>query len=315
MGVKTERISELTQEDKILIELLVDGELEEPDRKDLLIRLEQIEGGWRFCAITFLEAQSLHEVLSKGRRIQCVLGSDLYETSVFERNIDHMKGSLFSDHENILESFEGNAALALDPHSSDAARPASRDPFIIPMKKGKSSGGPGRRFSSGGNGGNGSSWKNIASAMIGGFLLAILTTGILFFSFFGNDSFFQKDPVDMTHHQFTSVASDPDLSTQAPLTANHSANIPPVRLVTLQSKHPDLNGITVPYIESSKYDPDFLKSMRHVSADHPVKKLKEAGHQVETVYEDLVFPLDNDRTLILPVDTYRIRYHRPVDYQ
>ncbi|MDO5582021.1 MAG: hypothetical protein Q4G69_12900 [Planctomycetia bacterium] len=317
MGVNTEQFCELTQDDKFLIELLVDGELEEPQRKDLLIRLEQIDGGWRFCAITFLEAQCLHEVVSRGRRIQCSIGSDSFQATAPDHGFDRSSGSLFSDSTGILRSFEGNAALALDSQSqesSDHARPASRDPFIIPMKQGKGSG-LGRSFSSGGDGGNGSSWKNFASAMVGGFLLAFLTAGILFFSFFDSDSSVKKTPVDITHHSFAPDGNDPSVAAQSPLKSNGISGIPPVRLVTLQSKRPDLNGITVPYIESSKYDPEFLKSMRHLSTDHPVEKLRKAGHQVETVYEDIAFPLDNDRTLILPVDTYRIRYHHPVDYQ
>lgn len=40
-----------------LIDLLVDDELGESQRRDLLQRLEQSPGGWRRCALAFLEAQ------------------------------------------------------------------------------------------------------------------------------------------------------------------------------------------------------------------------------------------------------------------
>jgi len=45
------------------LDLLVDGELDEPDRRTLLQRLEQQPDGWRRCALAFLEAQSWHREL------------------------------------------------------------------------------------------------------------------------------------------------------------------------------------------------------------------------------------------------------------
>src|ERR1017187_5596583 len=38
-------------------DLLVDGELSETDRRDLLLELEHEPDGWRRCALAFLEAQ------------------------------------------------------------------------------------------------------------------------------------------------------------------------------------------------------------------------------------------------------------------
>ena len=39
------------------LDLLVDGELADPDRRELLKQLDRTEGGWRSCALAFLEAQ------------------------------------------------------------------------------------------------------------------------------------------------------------------------------------------------------------------------------------------------------------------
>jgi hypothetical protein len=44
-----------------LLDVLVDGELPEPERRDLLLKLEQAPGGWRACALAFLESQSLKQ--------------------------------------------------------------------------------------------------------------------------------------------------------------------------------------------------------------------------------------------------------------
>ena len=46
-----------------LFDLLVDGELSEAQRRELLARLDDVPGGWRRCAISFLEAQSWRQEL------------------------------------------------------------------------------------------------------------------------------------------------------------------------------------------------------------------------------------------------------------
>lgn len=44
-------------------DLLVDGELPESDRRNLLLTLDDLPGGWRRCALAFLEAQSWKEAM------------------------------------------------------------------------------------------------------------------------------------------------------------------------------------------------------------------------------------------------------------
>lgn len=63
----------LSPEDQFLLELLVDGELDDPNRRDLLLRLDRLQDGWRCCAIAFLEAQCLKESLGDSS-FQTVLG-------------------------------------------------------------------------------------------------------------------------------------------------------------------------------------------------------------------------------------------------
>lgn len=48
----------LTPEDQMLLDRLVDGELSESERRELLLRLERSPDGWRRCALAFLEAQT-----------------------------------------------------------------------------------------------------------------------------------------------------------------------------------------------------------------------------------------------------------------
>ena len=50
-------------DDELLFDLLVDDELQEEERRQLLVRLDDTLGGWRRCALAFLEAQCLKREL------------------------------------------------------------------------------------------------------------------------------------------------------------------------------------------------------------------------------------------------------------
>jgi hypothetical protein len=50
-------------DDERLVDLLVDGELAESERRELLKRLDSAPDGWRRCALAFLEAQSWRQAI------------------------------------------------------------------------------------------------------------------------------------------------------------------------------------------------------------------------------------------------------------
>ncbi len=52
--------------DPALLDRLVDGELAEAERRKLLVSLDQRPSGWRQCALAFLEAQELRDLLGVG---------------------------------------------------------------------------------------------------------------------------------------------------------------------------------------------------------------------------------------------------------
>ncbi|MDR1384666.1 MAG: hypothetical protein LBJ67_12610 [Planctomycetaceae bacterium] len=54
------------------LDLLVDGELPEEDRKNLLTILDQLPDGWKKCAVTFLEAQLFSQALRTTARQKTV---------------------------------------------------------------------------------------------------------------------------------------------------------------------------------------------------------------------------------------------------
>ncbi|MGI6401137.1 MAG: hypothetical protein ACOX0A_03345 [Thermoguttaceae bacterium] len=53
----------LTPEEELLVERLVDGELLDDEREELLYRLDEKVDGWRFCALSFLENQTFQSAL------------------------------------------------------------------------------------------------------------------------------------------------------------------------------------------------------------------------------------------------------------
>jgi hypothetical protein len=57
-----ERTNTLTG-DQQLVELLVDGELDEGRRRELLSRLDGMRDGWKRCTLAFLEAQTLRAAM------------------------------------------------------------------------------------------------------------------------------------------------------------------------------------------------------------------------------------------------------------
>jgi hypothetical protein len=63
----------------VLLDRLVDGELADGDRRDLLLRLSTEPDGWRRCALAFLEAQSWRAAL--GPVAASMKGSTKLDTS------------------------------------------------------------------------------------------------------------------------------------------------------------------------------------------------------------------------------------------
>lgn len=301
----------LTAEDKFLIELLVDGELDEPRRRNLLVQLDQIEGGWRFCAITFLESQCLQHTYHAARAVCTSASPSLHSSHEIREQIP--SSTRQRDEISACPPIAlGSTAVApgFEQVLSDVncGRRSAGEPTIIPLKKGGYH--PGRSlFSSGGSGGGGTSWPAVITAMAGGFLLAFVLTGLL--AFLGSSSSNSDLPVTLPGETGIPFAkSDPAGGVQNGANANQE-NLP-IHLVTLKSPDKNLNGISVPCVEASAYPSDSLRHFRkHDTADRYVEGLKKNGHKVETIYEELAFPLEDGRTLILPVDTFNVQYQTP----
>ena len=60
--------NDLTAADRGMLDQLADGELPEAERRELLLKLDRVPGGWRACALGFLEAQCFQDALRRVAR-------------------------------------------------------------------------------------------------------------------------------------------------------------------------------------------------------------------------------------------------------
>ena len=354
---------DLTRNDELLIELLVDGELDEPQRKELLLRLDGIRNGWRFCALTFLETQCFGETLSRTDFLFAEpvnagqMKSEVTETVVPGKSgTGPSKDAITEILSQTTASF-GNTALAsadlLDNGNNEdigdneykgdignsenlngVSAAADRDPLIIPLKKG----GYRRRFSNDSSGGNSGGWRPVLLAMAGGFLLAAVLSGVLALLILDSNSVSSlgalgksvgalnpSGTVASTETGTSASLNSESVNAAKPETfaaphlnaARHPdsrSNSAPIRIVTLKSNNDNLNGIAVPCVESNTV-PVSLKNLRQDRENRYVEDMRKKGHEVETVYEDLMFPLEDGRMLILPVDTFNVKYKNQKQYQ
>lgn len=311
---------QLTQEDEFLIELLVDGELEEPARRELLVRLDRIEGGWRFCAIMFLEMQCCRETITKkwnrSQQEQRYLNNFFHNESLSNdsnKNKNNIQANL-----NNRQSSNGTSALdsafetnsfdidSLDKKNateSNSFNKSSDQPLIIPIKKGGYSDNwniISKRFS----GGDGPTWRKIFAAMAGGFFFALLLTGFIALLVVNHPTVGPSPLLD-----------NGVISQNTPFSQNNQNDnsSDPIHVVKLKSAHSDINGIEVPCYESKK---DYAShSHRSEASNEFVDELRKQGHHVEEVYEELMFPLDDGRMIIVPVSTYNVKYHKSQSFQ
>jgi hypothetical protein len=98
-------MSDVRTDKQYLLDLLVDGELNEANRRDLLAWCERESDGWRRCALAFLEAQSWSKVLG-----------DLRETSKLAADAPRQADG---------ETVENGKSGAIDRKLSPAVSPQS----------------------------------------------------------------------------------------------------------------------------------------------------------------------------------------------
>jgi len=314
--MKTSSISkQLTPDDKYQIEQLVDGELDESLRRDILTRLDSITGGWKFCALTFLEAQCLRETL-KSPDFLSALSSDFLFQSAVSVPVGKKEPDSLSDTGSRTGKELKKTEESLKKEINGGMRDTSDEPYILPLKQGGYRR-PGfrRRYSNGNGDGSGPTWRTVLFSMAGTFFIAVILTSLITLSV--TTAPHSDTPASSAVKDTLLAQTEPEHSSSSPAETLKTESTPhkdaaQVQMVTLKSPKSGLNGIQIPCIESNHYDPGTLRPVQD-NGDLYVEQLRQKGCQVEKVSKDLMFPMDDGRMLIVPVDTFNVRQHRPLE--
>ncbi len=285
-----------TPELETLVELLVDDELDAVERRALLERLDAIDGGWKYCATAFLEAQTFRNAF----RFLAASVDDADGLFAAEQTNDLTERALFSQSPDVCE--RSNAAPVA------ASRRDLPEPRIIPLNASASRGRFGRSFGSDGSGGDGPRRFARFAATTAGFLLSVAFGAFLYRQVAPTS----PPPPASAPLRFENGARFAAVETPA---ANvpprrDATNAAPIRYVTLRSPSRSLDDVAVPCVEGDLDDLAALRATRADVLDVPpavVEALQTPGGRVQTVRDELRFSLDDGRTIVLPVDVYEIR--------
>lgn len=244
--------TELSTEDELLVERLVDGELSEEEREKIVYRLDETIDGWRCCALAFLEAQSFREALKNPLPVS--------ENSAF----------------------------------SDALYPKTE------VKKHRSW----------------KTWRDCSFSAAAGFMIAAVAIGGFAKL---NDASSTTAPVVPTlvtnETRDSDVAISPrhiaepiqtDLQTQ---TKSLADSVTP-KTVVLNSPAVGLSNITTPCCEVDDYNSEILQMSKSVIPQEVMNHMYNVGGTIDAHRDEYRFPLDDNRVLIVPVDTYDVKSNR-----
>lgn len=297
-----------TPELETLVELLVDDELDAVERRALLERLDEIDDGWKYCATAFLEAQTFRKA--------------------FRFFADSERAADFFDVPGQLNDFDGRAAsdsgasLASTDFNAAPVVAASRrdfpEPRIIPLHSSASRGSFRRSFGSDGSGGDGPRRFARFAATAAGFLLSVAFGALLYRQIAPTAP---PSPASAplridSGADFAAVETPPSpaplrrATPLAPETFADAGGAAPIRFVTLRSPSRSLDDVAVPCVEGDWNDLAALRATRADAFDVPptiAEALRKPGGRVQTVRDELRFPLEDGRTIVLPVDVYEIR--------
>jgi hypothetical protein len=255
---------------------LVDDEMNEEERWQLLGQLDDEPGGWRRCALAFLEAQCWKQSLGR-----------LFEASA-------------SRSEGVSPASDGEGKTPPWGHAGET--PALREtgetpapPMIGPRR---------------------SPWMGrlrLVSAMAASFLVALWLGSVAHRTWLGHPGDpGTMGPIakklDVPHGVPSLGQPESRLAVAAPRSEDASN---PWRLVTVSAPS-DGNRprplMNVPAIERNNVDEQWLRSMPAAIPDDVLRALARTGHQVQQRREVLPVPLNDGRHLMVPVDQVDVHY-------
>jgi hypothetical protein len=243
---------DMTSDDDRRFDLLVDGELSPPERRDLLANLDDEPGGWRRCALAFLEAQAWREDLGALRQ----------EATV-------------SDSSTSVSSSQGHHWL----------------------------------FRTSGT----------LSAMAASFLVA-MALGWWIYGRGDSGDVAPGVPVEVAEEVLPPVAPAiepaPQLVREEPGEVRQPGMMPDERAdhwrwVTLTPEQGIPDGtqpVRLPAVEADAVDEAWLQSLPAGVPGEVLDALRQAGHRVRHHRQIVPFPLEDGRSLLVPVDEVDVRY-------
>jgi hypothetical protein len=267
-----------TENEKLRFDLLVDGELDEAQRRDLLAGLDDEPNGWRNCALAFLESQCWKQALSASPRPQAEEVPGTREES------PHQKALTLS-----LSQRERGQLFA--PAGTSAAIPIrKRSPWL-------------RRLATG-------------MAMAASFAAAVYLGSLFRSSSLGSggglgieNQLAKVDPQQPVWNQSNPLTNSNDGLAKMQPREDSPSN--PWRVVTVSSPS---NGqspgqsFNVPAIERDNIDEQWVRSLPPAIPEDVRRALNRTGHEILQRRELVPVPLKDGRQLVMPVDQVEVHY-------
>lgn len=313
----------LTPTDETLVERLVDDDLNADERRELIYRLDETVDGWRFCALTFMEAQAFRSAL----RQQSLPNASPRPCARLRRRLfDAPRRSLATSaalgfiaavaifacyakfgaprsesDAGTLVAESPNIGVFKEPSTSDSAQTIASVVADDASRASDSSAGYGSAMG-GGMGG------------FGRFDMEPETSEPKFAARTSKESSMQASAETNVKDESTPTSSKMIASNRrakiAPLDVDRSSNSFSEKTVAFSIPELGLINVDTPCVESDRFDEQMVAASNAALPAAVEQELRNAGGRVESKHNVYRFPLEGGKTLIVPVDVYENKYDR-----
>ena len=325
-------VAELTSEDELLIETLVDDELDENERGYILAKLDQIPGGWRACALAFLENQAFRAASRELRQ------EEISQTQPIVPSLSRSFEESFSrDSSRLRTHFPRWTFIAVSAAIAFACSPllfktlttrpsvpnpvvlerdvpaeAEQTPFnetrLADRNDNKANNADGFVLSSVEKSDQPSEIERDSDAFIplgaGAMGMGGMSGGLMGSS---HNSIARLSPARAPIASGVDLASHPKKGAMGS-NADVASEDSPIRTVTLNCPQYGLTNVSASCVENDHYDPEFLRKRNGEIPGELLEQVRLDGGRVKARREEYRFSLDDGRVLILPVDAYEFEY-------
>ena len=270
--------------DDFRFDRLVDGELSEEDRRELLAGLDDEVGGWRRCALAFLEAQCWKQSLGELRR-------DRTKSAGFPGEQKNKQ------EDSCLSRWEATGTRAVSSEKPVSQESVAQN-ALAPSPSSRA---------------RGVTMKTLL-AMAACFLVAFWVGSLV------HSRRIEPSPMagDTTAQIATRKTPAPARMEQPIPPQRGLANaspqgktISPWRVVTVGSPGNAANGVSplrLPAVERETIDPQWLQNLPSAVPGDVVQALDRSGHQVRQQRELVPVRLQDGRQMVVPVDQVDVHY-------